>query len=350
MKKKLLIEQTQAYYGQSKVDEIIDPIIRDAIDSGCLNEYMKSITSYDVKHPITGKNTVQVSTSEDVFVQSDNRSYPLFAYITSTPYGQEGQYKIDYFYKKGGINYYEKTKGWKCQTSGIKKKISDALEKTGFFKSQESMTDGGGNYELVPVASDSKLPENKQLYDTVDSWNQYVRILDNIKTPLMMWKSVKWKSQQTNITEEGKEILKSFNGYSPCSKSQVQTGEFATINLHNLYPTIFETDYTICKNWNNINTDKKSDCVGVIDGYYDEIIKYNIAPQKKPSVRYVEEKKDMVIKCISEWGKKMPFRRKKINFLQELNPSHPFNIRESENELTNVIRESLRIIKKRKNR
>jgi hypothetical protein len=349
MKKKLLIEQTQAYYGQSKVDEIIDPIIRDAIDSGCLNEYMKSITSYDVKHPITGKNTVQVSTSEDVFVQSDNRSYPLFAYITSTPYGQEGQYKIDYFYKKGGINYYEKTKGWKCQTSGIKKKISDALEKTGRFKSQEKKPEDLTNYKLVNVLDDSKT--DIALYNTVDSWDSYSKILSNIKTPLMMWKVVATKSVALDIKSRRDEIENYFSGkdYKRCTIEKSDEGIYATINLHKMYPETFEKDFTICKEWSLIGT-SKPDCIAAFDGYINKVKTYNNAPQNVPNLRELEIEKDVVNRCLGVWGDKMPFKQKKMDFIRELKPSHPFYIRESEDELTNVIRESLRIIKKRKNR
>lgn len=349
MKKKILLEQTQAYYGQSRVDEINDPIIRDAIDSGCLSEYMKNITSYNTKHPITKKDTVQVKTSDTVYDQSKKRDYPLFAYITSTPYGESGQYKIDYFYRKDGVDIYEKSKGWKCQTSGIKKKISDALEATGRFRSQEKKPDDITNWDLVPISDDSQ--KNPDVYKKVDNWDSYAKIIANFKTPLMMWKVVPTKASAYDIKGKTEEILKYYSdqGYKKCTIERSDEGIYATINLHKMYPQTFEKDFTICKEWSLIGT-SKPDCIAAFDGYINRIKTYNRAPQVTPNLRELEIEKDVVNRCLGIWANKMPFRKKKINFLRELKPSHPFYLKESEDELTNVIRESLKIIKKRINR
>lgn len=348
MKKDILNEQKYAY-PESKVDEIQDSIVRDAVDSGCIDNIGK-ITSTSISHPIRKINVIQVQTDDTTNVNGVEK--PLWAFVTSVPSSTSGYYKVDYFYynKDTGKYVYVNSKDWTCSKLGLKKKITDQLKSVLKFKSEgEQTTDG--NYDLVDVKIDASKPENIQLYQKIDSWSTYLNLLKNYKTSLMMFKPVAAKADVMDIEEKKKQILGSFakNEYYKCSILKSEEGEYATINLHTLYPSVFEKDYTICKSWTQIS-DSKPDCIAAIDGYYNRIQTYRNAPQKKPNVQELKVERNKVINCVAKWSGKMPFRQKKINFFKELKPSHPFSLRESIDGVTNIIRESLEKLKNKINR
>jgi len=346
MKNRILKEQKE-FYKQEDVDTIESKIVKDAVDSGCIEDYGK-IQAFNTEHPINKKRVVQVMTDNNIKV--DGVPQVIWGYITDRQMpNKTDEYTIDYFYKAAGKYIYIESKGWKCSRMGVKQRIIDALVDTKqFAKEAPDKT----NWVPVEVVKDSQKPENSKIYSKVAGWDTYSEILSKFKTPIWLYKRRLTVAPSLDIDAQTQRHIAIFSGqgYFTCSKMASMEGDYATVNLHNLYPDVFGEDYYVCKEWSKVSTDKKSDCVGAIDGYYNEIIKYNTAPQRKPSMSDVVMRKNLVNQCIRDWSKKMPFRKKKINFLRELKPSHPYYLKESDNELTNIIRESLRIVKKRKNR
>jgi hypothetical protein len=349
----ILKEETEKY--GEKINQIEDPIIRKAADAGCIPDSNSKIINFSISHPISKKNVVLVKTDETEFVNDKQKR--LFSFVTSIPApNKPNYYKLEYVYYDNNKYIFTRTADWTCPNIGKKEEIEKKLKTNLYFRSKNDINANNANYELVDVLEDSK--SDNQYRSKVDGWGEDAKILEKYQTKLMMWKPRKTESAQFNISDKTNEKIEYFTGqgYSPCTIEQSEKGLYATINLQELYPNTFVEDYFVCKPWDEIDTNTKRDCIGVIDGYYNLIKKYKRTPQRRPSVENITVQKNAVISCLSNFKQKMPFRKKKIKEIENLDPKYgqPFYLGkkgyyESKDNLTNIIRESLRIVKERKN-
>jgi hypothetical protein len=211
------------------------------------------------------------------------------------------------------------------------------------------------NYKLVELLKDPDLQPNGLYYNQVSNIQAFLDTMAAQKMVLYLWKPSKKSAPAVDIVKKQTDAEKYFKGqgYTICQAADFEDGSIAKVDLYAIYGSAFEQNTFMCKPWSEIGV-KKADCITAIDSYYEEIKKYqNSQGATVTAKRDLGMMKNQVNKCLAEWydekGFKALRRRKKMEALKSLRGSSPFFLGESTDRLTNIIRESLSIVKIRKN-
>jgi hypothetical protein len=343
--KKILLEQVKAYQGDLKKEykalEVRDPFLRRAVDARCFDQKLP-IVNYDVTNPVNGKPSIQVLLEDKMigFPSSDpSKKYPGY-YLMYAVTGKSGSYEL------------VKTIPWKCERMNHKESIEAILQEKLKYKPFSAVTGGDVvNHILVDVLEDENLQPNGKYYDYVQGIQSHFEALKPYGMPLLMWKpNVALKDVKDEFGERERLINYFKNqGYEDISISVGEEDEYYNVDLGKLYPDKgFKPGYKLYKSKSNVSTGSKLDCYKVLDSYYDDARKKKDRPMKEILVD-----KANVKACINndKWPLFYQIQAKqKIEYLNGLYSSSSYNLRESTDRLTNVIRESLRIVKSNKNR
>lgn len=361
MKKINILEQQTFELGaESDVAEIQDSKLRQAADADCFPLAKKEgrIVNYVSKHPITKVPAIQITAAEN-YVDEKNVRYPQQYFFTSQPSG--AGYKFTGFYVKDGKflpTGQEST--WTCSRMGKKEELETILVERGGLLKKDTPNVDKNNYELINVLNDVDLKQGGRLYSQESAIPNLIETLKKYLTPLFMWKRTTQKAKPMDIDSKVTEVKNYLTspqvGFSECPNldDAELRGSYAIYYPSVDYPKSFDKNVKFCKKWSDIGT-KKKDCQAVFDDYYDVYQKYVKSGGKivSPLPNELGVMKLKFINCATQWSGRMPFRQKKITTIQELRPSNPYFLgqglqRESTDELTTIIRESLIKVKKNK--
>jgi hypothetical protein len=362
--KKLIKEQDlYATPRANRFEEINDPYLKTAAAAGCFGQGFEP----NVKEPTFNIEAVEQKDTHKT------TGLPVSVFHTSKESTKNPEHRLSYLYSGASPDYkYVGTAAYKCKQleqrsnptyiSGIGKELSDLFTKPiaegGLGYKQYGDVKGADiqKYQLVDIKNDPDLQPGGRFYSKVAGFPQFFDTIKNQDFKLLLWKPRKGTGAVLDIPAEEQKILSKYindnDKYYKCAKGSFDPGEVTSLDLSASYPDIFDKGTLVCKNYSDISTTKK-DCSVVIDEYMKEIKRYNNSGgEKKPTSIFLNTRKPKINACIAENLGKMPLRNKDMKFLQSLRASSPFflgNIRESKDNLTSIIRESLRIVKKRKN-
>jgi hypothetical protein len=362
--KKLIKEQD--LYKTSQVNlwgDIKDPYLKTAAAAGCFGQGFEP----NVKEP-----TFEIDAIEQKG-QDRATGLPISIFHTSKESTKNPKHRLSYQYSGMSPDYkYLGTLAYKCKQleertnpnflSGVGGELYNVLTTPiannglGYKGYGDVKGTDIQNYQLVNLNTDPDLKEGGRFYDKVKGIPQFLETVQNQKLNIWLWKPRKATGAVLDIPAEQEKILNKYinnnDKYYKCAKGSFDSGEVTSIDLSVSYPDVFDKGFLVCKNYSDISTTKK-DCSVVIDEYMKEIKRYNNSGGKmKPTSAFFNTRKPKINACIAENLGKMPLRNKEMKFFQSLRASSPFflgNIGESKDNLTSIIRESLRIVKKRKN-
>jgi hypothetical protein len=363
---KKLIKEIDDLYSVSQRnqwEEIEDSFLKTAAAAGCFKDGFTP----NVKDPDLGIDAVEQKKKDDA------TGILISVFHTNKESKKNPGRTLSYQYSGASPNYeYVGTVAYKCKQlekrtnpdflSGVGKELYNVLTTPiannglgykgyGDVKGTDIL-----NYELVNLNTDPDLKEGGRFYEKVKGIKGFFNTLQNQKLNIWLWKPRKGTGAVLDIPAEQEKILNKYindnDKYYKCAKGGFDSGEVTSIDLSVSYPDVFDKGFLVCKNYSDISTTKK-DCSVVIDEYMKEIKRYNNSGGKmKPTSAFFNTRKPKINACIAQNLGKMPLRNKEMKFFQSLRASSPFflgNIGESKDNLTSIIRESLRIVKKRKN-
>jgi len=353
--KKILKEQGVGLYKTSETrqwEQIKDPYLKTAAASGCFGDGFK----IDIKHPEDGTETVQQTV--------DYNGKPAFAFYTNRDSKKNPGQKLTDIYTGSAGNYvYIKTVAYKCKElekrtnpdylKGVAEEVYNFLITTLKYKGYGDVAgEDIKNYELITdLSQDKDLQQGGKYYDQVKGFPQFLDTIKSQKYDIKIWKPKLSPAPTLDIQKKRDEVLSYYqsSGFTPCASGQFSSGEAAIIDLHKNFPQSFDKGFTVCKEWNKIGQTKE-DCRAVFDSFYEEIKRYEKTQGRQPAnVKVLTVVKPLVLGCISLWKGKMPARKKEIELFQSIRAGSPFFLGESTDKITNVIRESLKIIKRKQN-
>ncbi len=357
--KKILNEQGTNLYATSEArqwEQITDPYLKTAAASGCFGDGFK----IDIKHPEDGTETVQQTI--------EYNGKPAFAFYTNRDSKKNPGQKLTDIYSGSPGNYtYIKTVSYKCNQlqnrtnpdylSGISQELHNVLTRPvdqnglGYKPFGEVKGTDIMKYDLVSLQDDPDLKPGGKYYKNVSGIQKFLDTVKSQKLNFLMWKPKLSPAPNLDIEKKREEVLAYYasSGFTPCASGQFASGEAAIIDVHKNFPQSFDKGFTVCKEWIKIGQTKE-DCRAVFDSFYEEIKRYEKTQGRQPAnVKVLTVVKPLVLGCISEWKGKMPARKKEMELFQSIRAGSPFFLGESTDKITNVIRESLKIIKRNKN-
>jgi len=361
---KKLIKEIDDLYSVSQRnqwEEIEDSFLKTAAAAGCFKDGFTP----NVKDPDLGIDAVEQKKKDDA------TGILISVFHTNKESKKNPGRTLSYQYSGASPNYeYVGTVAYKCKQlekrtnpkylSGISQELHDVLltpiangglgyKGYGDVKGTDIL-----NYELVNLNTDPDLKKGGRFYEKVAGIPQFFETIQNQKLNIWLWKPALASAPVLDIPKKQASVYEYYKnkGFTPCAKGEYNEQEIAAIDLSIDYPQSFKPGTRVCKKFEDMSTTEQ-DCRGIIDSYMAEIEKYNnVGGTIKPSADFLNTIKPSVKVCIRDNFGKMPLRNKKMKFLKSLRASSPFflgNIGESKDNLTSIIRESLRIVKKRKN-
>jgi len=304
--------------------------------------------------------------------EDETTGSPVKAFHTDRPSTKNPGHTLTYLYTGDSPNYvFVGKKAYKCKQlenrtnptnlSGVSQELYNALtspiEKNGLGYKGYGDVKGNDifNYKLVNIKDDPDLKEGGRFYNKVKNAQEFFTTMNNQDISFWLWKPTKGTPPVYDIQKKQTDAEKYFldQGYTICSTADLEDGTLAKVDLYAIYGSAYDEGTFMCKPWTEIG-DKKADCITAIDSYYEEAVKYtNSLGTMVTPVRDLGMMKNQVKKCMAKWYDEKGFsslgRRKKMEFIRSLKASSPFVLRESTDKLTNIIRESLRIVKIVKN-
>lgn len=341
---------------------ITDPYLQTAARAGCYGDgYVPNVEHPDPNK--RGMNTVQVIKREDGVIK--------YIYFTPRKSNLPDHTKTDIYTGETNNQKWVDTVNFKCKRledrtnpknlSGVAKETYEFITRPidqkglGYKKYGDVSKDDFFNYKLVELLKDPDLKPDGKYGRITNNIQAMLDTMESQRMKLFLWKPVKGQAPVFDIQKQQTDVDKYFadEGYTKCPTESLEGGDYAKVDLHSIYPSTYEPNTFMCKPWSDLGT-KKADCISSIDSYYEEIVKYTnsqgttLTPKKQLALM-----KNQVNKCMAEWYNEKGFkglrRRKKMEFIKSLKASSPFVLRESTDKLTNIIRESLRIVKIVKN-
>jgi hypothetical protein len=349
---------SEQFSGDEELEQfkaITNPVLRTAAAANCF----PAGYSYNVKHPITGEDTIYVKSKKP-----ENLSNP---YVFFKP-----NYEAEYRTTADAKGQTVRTFKWTCyalnertnpEVTPIQKEIYDALSKTlGWKKFADVKGDDILNWQLTNIGTDPDLKEGGMYYNTVSGVKKYLDELQG--RPFYMWKPKKASAPIKKVDEEQKRILQTqFPGFSLCSISDSEAGNYVVEDISLKYPNFFEKGTKICfpisklsaqemlqQKYNELNAAKRNDknaCRNLIKLYYNDVVKGN--PMSDNDLALI---KPTVRKCTRQFD--FPMLKKQINFMQNATKRVEgrvinYALRESkEAKLNGIISESLFKLKEKK--
>lgn len=358
--KKILKEDDLYKVDQVKrFEEITDPYLRTAAAAGCFGTGFEPASSVPDFPDIKAVQQVK---------QDASSGKPVIAFHTNIKSKKYEGHTLTYVYTGSPGNYvFIKPFAYKCKQlqqrsnpdflSGISQELHDLLIKPvsegglgykpyGDVKGPEIF-----EYELVNLNTDKDLKEGGRYYSKVQTIPQFFETIKNQGLDIFLWKPALKSGPVLDMKQKQNEVLEFYKqkGFVPCADGQFNPKQIASVDLSKDYPQSFKPGYRVCKKWTDISSTKQ-DCRAVIDSYYEEIEKYSRGQGRiQPDPDFINTMKPQVNACIASNDGKMPLRNKEMKFMKSLRASSPFFLGESTDRLTNIIRESLSVVKMRKN-
>jgi hypothetical protein len=360
--KKLIKEQDLYQTSQTnQFEEIDDQFLKTAAASGCFKQGFTP----NVKDPELGIDAVEQKDTHKTTGQL------ISIFHTNKKSIKNPGRTLSYMYSGMSPNYeYLGTLAYKCKQleertnpdflSGVGKELYNVLttpianDGLGYKGYGDVKGTDIQKYRLVDIKNDPDLQPGGRFYDKVVGFPQFFDTIKNQDFKLLLWKPALASAPVLDIQKKQASVYEYYKnrGFTPCAKGEYNEQEIAAIDLSIEYHQSFKPGTRVCKKFEDMSTNKQ-DCRGIIDSYMDEIEKYNnVGVTIKPNSDFLNTIKPSVKVCIRKNLGKMPLRNKEMKFFQSLRASSPFflgNIGESTDNLTSIIRESLRIVKKRKN-
>jgi hypothetical protein len=362
--KNIIKEQSEDLYKKQQTklcSQVIDPFLNQACVADC---YRRGFVPNVPVPDFPELNAIQEVAEED--------GKKMFAFHTSVDSKKIPGRKMTYLYTGTPENYtFVKAVAYRCEKL---EKLKNPTNLTGYAKSlydfvTKPVSENGlgyrgvsdvndseiGDWELVNLNTDKDIKEGGLYWDKIKGVASWIETINNQLINIYAYKPRKGTASVFDITNKKKEVYEYFKSkdYTQCAQGDFEDGTVAKVDLYKIYGSTFEQGTFVCKPWTKIST-SKSDCITAIDSYYELIQQYsnvegNIPVEKRDLVMM----KNQVNKCMAEWYNEKGFkslgRRNKMEFLKSLRASSPFFLRESTDRLTNIIRESLSIVKMRKN-
>lgn len=356
--KKIIKEQDLYKTDQTRrFEEIKEPYLRTAAASNCFGQgWTPNVPVPD----FPDINAIQQVKNVD--------GITMFAFHTNRDSKKNPGRKLTYLYTGTPNNYvFVKPFAYSCKQlekrsnpdflSGISQELHDLLIKPvsegglGYKGYGDVTGKEVFNHELVNLNTDKDLKPGGRFYSKVQGIPQFFETIQNQGLDIFLWKPRLATGPVLDIQQKQNEVLEFYKqkGFVPCADGQFNPKQIASVDLSKDYPQSFDSGFRVCKRWSDISSTKQ-DCRAVIDSYYDEIEKYSRSQGTiPPDPDIINTVKPQVKACLAANSGKMPLRNKEMKFFKSLRASSPFYLGESTDKLTNIIRESLRIVKIVKN-
>jgi hypothetical protein len=358
MRKYKIFEQFTKDEPLEKFKAIENPILRSAAAADCFPQNYE----YNVKHPITGEDTIFVMSKKE-----ENRYNP---YVFFKP-----NYEAEFRTSKGPDGKLVRTFKWSCaalkQRTRTEMRPLDAefmqglKEKLDWKFFDEVKPNEIFDFQLTDVATDKDLRPGGIYYNLTSGSQQYLDNMVDAKRPFYMYKPKKASAPLKRVDQEKDRILNQFPGYTMCSLADSEKGDFDVIDIDTKYPDVFEQGTKLCKPLESFRPEQKTkyifelidsiekspsrnSCRDLISVYYDIIMNETPISQNK-----TDRIRPIVRRCSKDYN--FPGLKKKIDFMQTVSRRIEgqiidYSIRESKDKKINsIVSESLFKLKEKKN-